>query len=130
MTAPTTEQLSIIRSLIPDTDAVFGVAEDQYLFSDDDLTNFFTAGNDSVLRAAGYAVMAIGTSEAVISKIIRTQDLQTNGAMLSDSMVKKAQVLFDRADKDDAQAGLDYFEIIDYGEGWLALPPELTEYGY
>ena len=119
----------IVRSLIPDTDQVFGDNGDQYIFEDDQIDNFLIAGGGNVLRAAALASMAVGSSEAIISKIIRTQDLQTNGAQLQESFTNKAKVLFARADAEDAKEGLDYFEIIDYREGWRTYPTELTEYG-
>lgn len=118
--------IDVVRTLIPDTEAIFGASSNETLFSDDDINNFLLAGGDSVLRATALACMAIGTSEALISKVIRTQDLQTDGARLSDAMVKKADALFKRADAEDAAAAVGYFDIIDFGEGWR-YTPELTE---
>lgn len=125
---PTEAQLRIIRALIPDTEEVFGENDNETMFSNQDLGDYFTAGRGSTLRAAGFAKLAIGTSEALISKVIRTQDLQTNGATLADSFVKQANALFDQADKEDMSAALDFFEIVDYRQGWYAERPELTEW--
>lgn len=121
--------IDVVRSLIPDTDQVFGPNDDEYLFDDTQIGNFLIAGGGNILRAAALACMAVGSSEAIISKIIRTQDLQTNGAQLQDSFTNKAKVLFARADTEDASSGSDYFEIINYREGWGPVRPELTEYG-
>lgn len=117
----------IVRVLIPDTEAVFGDSKNETLFSDDEIAMFLLAGSSSVLRAAGLACLAIGTSEALISKKIRTQDLQTDGPAVAESMRAKAALLFARADKEDDAANIGYFEIIDFGEGW-GNPPELTEW--
>lgn len=123
----TADQIRIIRVLIPDTELVFGAGENEALFSDGDITDFFSAGGNSVLRAAGLACLAIGTSEALISKKIRTQDLQTDGPAVAEAMRKKAELLFKRADDEQAVVDATYFDIINFGEGWLA-EPELTEW--
>ena len=125
----TADQIRIVRVLIPDAELVFGEGDDETLFSDTEIADFVTAGSNSVLRAAALACLAIGTSEALISKRIRTQDLQTDGPAMSDAMVKKATLLFKRADEEDAKAEIGYFDIIDYGEGWTAVP-ELTEWNW
>jgi len=122
------DDIAVVRSLIPDTDAVFGDDENEYIFDDDDINNFLAVAKGNALRAAAYACMAVGSSEAIILKVIRTQDLQTNGATLQDSFTNKAKVLFAQADREDASAGADYFEIIDFREGWTPDVPELTEW--
>lgn len=125
---PTEAQVRIVRTLIPDKEAIFGAAGDEYMFTDEDIEDFFTAGGGSVLRAAAHANQAIATSEALISKQIRTQDLQTNGAAVANSLLERARQLFQQADQEDARANAEFFEIIDYGEGWSRERPELTEY--
>lgn len=119
----------IVRSLIPDTETVFGPNEDQTMFTEDDIENFLLAAKGNVLRAAGYACLAISTSEALISKVIKTQDLSTNGAAVADSLTKKAHELFQRAKDDAIDDSYNFFQIIDYKEGWGEYPPELTEFG-
>lgn len=121
----TDAQLGIMRVLIPDTEEVF---DGETLFEDKDLQNYFTAGGGSVLRAAGLAVLAISNSEALISKVIGTQDLQTDGAKVAEAMRKNAQLLFDRADAEEAQADSFYFNVVDYGGTWER--PELTEWNW
>lgn len=88
-----------VRVLIPDTELVFDGAT---LFSDADITTYLEIANNSPLRAAAYAVNAIATSEAIISKVIRTQDLQTNGAALASALLKHAEWLNARADKEES----------------------------
>lgn len=126
----TTDDIRVTRTLIPDTEAVFGVSEDETMFSDTEIADFLTAGRGSTLRAAALANYAIASSEALISKKIGTQDLQTDGAAVADSLIKKGDALIKMAATTDAAANADFFQIIDYGEGWYLERPELTEYGY
>lgn len=119
--------IDLVRTLIPDTDAIYGENEDEHLFSDTEIENFLTVARGSVYRAAGLAMIAVGNSEALILKVIRTQDLQTNGATLQAAWLKSGERLLDEADKIDA--GEDhFFQIINYREGWPTRPPELTEW--
>lgn len=122
---PTSEDLAVLRTLIPDDAAVFGPAEDQYMFSDDQLGHFYKVGNGSPLRAAALANYALASSEALISKVIKTQDLATDGAKVAQALITKADALMKQADNADASADNAYFEIIDYG--WGDYSPELTE---
>lgn len=114
-----------VRVLIPDTEAVF---DGTTLFADTEIEKYLEVGGGSALRAAAYALLAIATSEAMISKVIRTQDLNTNGAQVADAMRRNAQLLFDRADKEDKAADEFYIDIVDFGAGWTR--PELTEWNY
>jgi hypothetical protein len=123
---PSSEELAAIRVLIPDTDAIYGVNEDEYLFTDENYTSFFSVGEGSVLRAAGYAMIAIGNSEAMISKVIISQDLETDGAKAQKEWREAGRALLARADKGDADSEV-IFDLIDFREGWMPYPPELTE---
>lgn len=116
-----------MRVLIPDNEEVF---DGDYLFTDDELDTYLTISSGNVLRAAAWAMIALGNSEAMISKVIRTQDLSTNGAVLADSYRRNAQVLLDRADAEDKKADSFYMDIVDYQEGWSAARPELTEWNW
>lgn len=111
-----------MRILIPDSEAIF---DGQTLFTDTELSNYVEIGGGSVLRGAAYAMIAIANSEAMISKVIKTQDLATNGAQVAEAFRKNAQMLLDRADKEDDAAGEFYIDIIDNVNSY---PPELTEW--
>lgn len=117
-----TEDTLALRALIPDDAAL---PADQ-MFTDPQLEQFYKVAGGSLLRAAGYAVLAVGTSEALISKVIKTQDLSTDGAKIAAALTEKAEVLFQQADAMDAGEADNYFDIIDYG--WEPLTPELTEH--
>ena len=123
------EDIKALRVLIPDAEPLFGAAEDEYLFTDDELETFLTVGRGSVLRAAGYAKITIGDSEALISKVIRTQDLQTNGALVAESFRKSGQLYMERADAEDIANGEFYIDIVDYSPNGIAVP-ELTEWNW
>lgn len=122
------EPKDLVRTLIPDTEAIFGAGEDEYLFADDQIENLLEIAGGSVLRAAGLAMIAVGNSEALISKVIKTQDLATDGSKLQDKWRESGEALLRRAAREDEGKALDYFEIIDFQEGWLAERPELTEH--
>jgi len=123
--------IDLVRTLIPDTDMVFGDASNEYLFADQQITNFLTVGKGNVLRAAAYANYAIATSEVLISKKIRTQDLQTDGAVIAAQLIAKGKELMAQAAKEDALAAIDTsWRIINFGDGWGSSRPELTEYPF
>lgn len=77
-------------------------------------------------RAAADALDAIATSEALVSKVIRTQDLSTDGAKLADALRKQATTLraqADTAEDDEADGYVGVVEFSPYPGG----RPELTE---
>jgi hypothetical protein len=81
-------------------------------------------GRPGIWRAAADALDAIATSEVLTSKVIRTQDLSTDGTKVADALRKQATALRQKADKADAEAD-SFFEIIPFcstggseGEEW------------
>ena len=124
--ALTTAQLRAVRTLIPDKEAIF---DGEYMFSDEDLQDLSLVAGTNLYKVAGLAMLAVGNSEALIEKVIKTQDLSTNGAALQDSWRAAAKVMLDRGDAEDAAANaFDGFQIIDYRQGWGTWPAELTEF--
>lgn len=117
-------ELDMIRSLIPDDAAVFGPMENEYMFTDTQIGHYYLAGGGNPVRAAAFAVYAIAVSEALISKVIKTQDLSTDGAKVAMALIAKGDALLKAADAADANSANDAFEIIDFGWGGR---PELTE---
>lgn len=68
-------------------------------------------------RAAADALDAIATSEALVSKVIRTADgVATDGAKVADALRKQAVALRAQADKDDLDEGPDEagFDVIEF----------------
>lgn len=92
-----------------------------YIASDADSIN-----RQGIWRASADALDAIATSEVLTSKVIRTQDLSTDGAKVADSLRKQATALRSKADQADAEDD-SFFEFIPFcpgapaeGESWRA----------
>ena len=121
MSEPTPEQtmLAQTRALMAD------VGDTKYL-TDDQVQVYLDINDDNIRRAAADALDAIATSEVLVSKVIRTQDLQTDGAKVADALRKHADRLRDQADNADDDDGWFGFDIVD------TLPsvrhPDLTEH--
>lgn len=118
------------RDLIPDDAAVFGENEDEYLFTDEQIGRVFDGvGKGSTLRTVGLLCITVGNSEALINKVIKTQDLTTDGSKLQDTWGKRGEYYIGLADDEDAALVDSYFNIVDFRQGWLRDHPELTEGG-
>lgn len=83
-----------------------------YVFTDPEIAAFLELEDDSVKRAAAQAIDTNATNEALASKVLRTQDLATDGAKVADAMRKHADRLREQADKADDDADEGYFEIV------------------
>ena len=109
-----------VRLLIADVDA------SNQLLTDDQITAYLELNEWGVRRSAADALDAIASSEALISRKIRTQDLQTDGPAVADALRKHADRLRDQADKADDDDGWFGFDVVD------TLPsvrhPELTDH--
>lgn len=83
-----------------------------YLFSDDAVSAFLTVGNNRVKRAAALMLRAIAADEALVTRVIRTDDLSVNGATTAEALRKLAEDLDaqDRLDQDNALA--DAFTVV------------------
>jgi hypothetical protein len=75
---------------------------DEQLLDDEQITALLTINSDHVRRAAADALDAIATSEVLVSKKIRTQDLQTDGPAVAASLQARAKQLRDQAEREDA----------------------------
>lgn len=83
---------------------------------DDGQINGFLSLNDGNVRlAAADALDAIASSEALISKAIKTQDLQTNGPATATALRDHANQLRQQALDLD---GADMFDIVDTRPDW------------
>lgn len=100
-------------------------APDQ-LFTDAELQSFLDLNGANVRRAAAEALEVISTSELLVSKVIRTQDLQTDGAKVATELRARAADLRKRADETDDENGDFAFLIVDT----YPTRPELTEYPF
>lgn len=107
-----------IRALVPDVEQVdysdSGISE--YMFSDAHLRGLYTIamgdGSARIYRAAASALRALAVSEGLIQKVIRTEDLQTDGAKLASALLAGAKQLDDRADA--AEEDAETMMIVDF----------------
>lgn len=112
-----------IRLLIPDVEQLGNPADSsasaEYIFDDHQIQAFATLYSNNVKRAAAQAKLVLATSEALINKVIRTDDLQTDGAKLGAELRAQAAELNKQADNDDFIDAYDAFEIIDFNRNAL-----------
>lgn len=107
-----------VRLLIPDTEQLENPTdlelEPQYIFNDSQIRAFLSLYSDSVKRAAAQAKLVLATSETLISKVIRTDDLQTDGAKLGAELRAQAKELQEQAEKEELYDSYEDFEIVDF----------------
>jgi Arc/MetJ family transcription regulator len=101
---------------------------DGQIFDDDQITGFLATNGDHVKRAAATALITIATSEVLISKVIKSQDLTTDGAKVADALRKNAEQLRREADDDEDREAGSFFDIVDFDPHRRG--PELTGHGY
>lgn len=82
------------------------------LLSDALYTGYLALYDGNIYRAAADALDAMATSEVLLSRKLRTQDLATDGPAVAAELRKQAATLRAKADALDAEAGAGYFEII------------------
>ncbi|MEV6036029.1 hypothetical protein AB0L65_33080 [Nonomuraea sp. NPDC052116] len=106
-----------VRLLIPDTD------EANLLLTDEQVTAFL-ALEGSVKLAAAQALDTIASSEAMVSKVIRTQDVSTDGAKVAAELRARAAELRRQVDEGvgDDSVG---FDVVDFDPhlGYLGYEP-------
>ncbi|MGP9528149.1 hypothetical protein [Glutamicibacter sp. AOP5-A2-18] len=107
--------IKYVRVLIADM-ATPPLIDDQTLQTYLEMQGWEDGARWAVYRAAADALEAIAVSEVLVSKVIRTQDLSTDGAKVADALRKLAETLRSRADDEDPDFG-GVFEIIDTGSG-------------
>lgn len=101
-----------------------GTGDDQ-VFTDDEINAFLSMEGGFVKLAAAQAIDTNADNEALASKVLRSQDVQTDGAKLADALHKRAQALRDQHEAAVDTADEGFFEIVD---GPPTCGPELTEY--
>jgi hypothetical protein len=107
-----------IRALIPDVEQVdyADTGIEEYMFADAHLRGLYTIaqgdGSARIYRAAASALRALAVSEGLIQKVIRTEDLQTDGAKLASALLAGAKQLEDRADS--AEEDSETMMIVDF----------------
>ncbi|EFQ82707.1 hypothetical protein HMPREF0063_11916 [Aeromicrobium marinum DSM 15272] len=104
-----------VRLLLNDVD------EHAPVFQDEEIAAFLLMEGEQVKLAAAQAIDVNASNELLASKVLRTQDLQVDGAKVADAMRAHAKAL--RQQHFDALEGDGYFEVVEYDQyPW----PELT----
>lgn len=108
-----------IRFLIADT-AQFdydSTGTPRYRLTDPQLEAFSAmAGEGRLYAASANALRTLAANEILIGKVIRTEDLQTDGAKVGDALRLLARELDGRqkAEDDDASFTANAFEVVDF----------------
>lgn len=89
---PPTEAQDDVRLLIADTSTA------NRLFSTRQIAQFLRLNGDNTRRAAAQALDVMASNEAMVSKVIKTQDLSTDGAKVAEALRKQAAELRRQAD--------------------------------
>ena len=105
-----------VRLLIPDTEQIGDTPA--YLFSDPQIQAFLALYGNNVKRAAAQAKLVLATSEALINKVIKTYDFQTDGAKLGAELRAQAAELRAEADRDELDDSSDTFLIAGQDVKW------------
>lgn len=110
----------VVRLLLNDVD------EPTAVFNDAEIDAFLSLEGDNVKRAAAQAIDTNADDQTLASKVLRTQDLTTDGAKVADALRKRAAALRAQADREDDESDDGaYFEIVPMGDDCR---PELTGY--
>lgn len=109
---PTTD-IGRVRLLATDLDEVTP------LFDDAQIQAFLAMTGARVKRAAAMALDTIAVSEVLISKVIRTQDLQTDGAKVAAELRARAKALRDDDTADEEADDTYGLDIVNYDK-WAA----------
>lgn len=111
-----------VRLLIPDTEPLENPKDltenPEYIFSDAQIQAFLVLYSNNVKRAAAAAKLALATSEALISKVIKTYDFATDGAKLGAELRAQAKQLQDEAREDDMYDSYETFIVVAPKEKW------------
>ena len=86
-----------------------------YLIPDGQLNAYIAVNDGGLFGAAADALLALATNEALISKKIRTEDLQTDGPAVAGELRRMAETYRQRH-KDELEALdlVDSFEVVDF----------------
>lgn len=92
LTAP----VGVMRAIIPDNDTA------THVFDDEELDVFLAIEGGSIKRGAALALETIASNEALVLKVVRLLDIQTDGAKVADALLKRAALLRKQAEDDEA----------------------------
>lgn len=98
-----TSPVGQVRLLIADLD------EASFLIPDEQINGYLALNASSVRRAAASCLDAMATSEVLMSKVIKSQDLTTDGAKVAAELRAQAATLRAQADAEEAVEDDDSF---------------------
>lgn len=105
-----------IRLLVSDTDSTAPV------FTDTEITALYAMCGSNVRLGAAQALEAIAGNELLVAKVIKTLDLETDGAKVSAELRNLAKSLRERAadyDSDGNLFGMDVVDFCDPNSRWV-----------
>lgn len=108
ITVDPTTSIGLVRLLATDVD------EELPLFTDAQITAFLTLEGDDARLAAAQALDTIASSEALVSKKIRTQDLSTDGPAVAKELRDRASELRRQAETGQGDDENGSFGIVDF----------------
>lgn len=79
------------------------------IFQDDEIDAFLALEDESVRRAAALALETIASDQVLVLKVMVTLDTETDGAKVSDALLKRAAAL--RA-QEDSTGAFDIAELV------------------
>ena len=94
-----------VRLMIPDNVVA------RYIFEDDEIDAFLTI-EGGIKKATALGLETLASNEALVLKVIRLMDLTTDGAKLSDALLRRAAKLREQAEADDTGAAFDWAELV------------------
>lgn len=90
-----------------------GTGEGRYRMPDAQLQAFIAMSRDRLYAAGAHALRALAANEVLISKVIRTEDLQTDGAKVGTELRLLARDLDGRQNQDDEDTAMETaFDIV------------------
>lgn len=82
-----------------------------WVFSDEEITAFLAIEGQNIKMAAAQAIDTNADNELLASKVLTTQDLQTDGSKIAQALHARAASLRAQAISDEQADG--YFDIVD-----------------
>jgi len=99
---PTTSR-GLVRLLLNDVG-------DPWVFQDAEIDAFLTLEGQSVKKAAAQAIDANATNMVLAMRVLRTQDVSTDGAKVATAMREHATALRTQADESDDEGA--FFDVV------------------
>jgi hypothetical protein len=80
---------------------IFDKDEASYIFTDGELTEFYSLEDSSIFCAAALALESIASNEAYVQKRIKILDITTDGPAVAKALLERAKILREKAAEAD-----------------------------